>query len=266
MAVDNRNPQALAPLRIAGNMAVYPLLVGVDLPQNVYQQSSNFLSLQQQLAQENLTLKQQAQIYAAQQAELESILAENQRLRTLLNAVPREGYTFSMGEVLTIAQDVNRGLVTLNKGSGDGVYEGQVVLEGGQIYGQVTTVSPINATVMQLIDREHSIPVQNQRTGERGLANGNGRGMPLEIKNLPASSAVKEGDIFVSSGLGGLFPSGFAVAKVPPNGVQFKQGDPFVTVFAEPLVDYEKVREVLLVWPVKPASKTVSTGVTGDAR
>lgn len=264
MAVDNRNPQALAPLRIAGNMAVYPLLVGVDLPQNVYQQSSSFLSLQQQLAQENLTLKQQAQTYAAQQAELESILAENQRLRTLLNAAPREGYTFSMGEVLTISQDVSRGLVTLNKGSSDGVHEGQVVLEGGYIYGQVTTVSPINATVMQLIDREHSIPVQNQRTGDRGLANGNGRGMPLEIKNLPASSAVKEGDIFVSSGLGGLFPSGFAVAKVPPNGVHVKQGDPFDTVFAEPLIDYEKVREVLLVWPVKPVAETA--GAASDAR
>ncbi|MFN3786008.1 MAG: rod shape-determining protein MreC, partial [Thiothrix sp.] len=66
--------------------------------------------------------------------------------------------------------------------------------------------------------------------------------------------------------LGGVFPSDFAVAKVPPNGVQFKQGDPFVTVFAEPLVDYEKVREVLLVWPVKQASQVVTTGATSDAR
>jgi rod shape-determining protein MreC len=112
----------------------------------------------------------------------------------------------------------------------------------------VVSVTPFDASVMQLIDREHSIPVQNQRTGERGLANGHGRGMPLEITNLPASSTVKEGDVFISSGLGGLFPAGYEIAKVLPKGVEFKQGDLFATVWAMPLVDYEAVREVLLVW------------------
>lgn len=248
MAVDNRNPAALAPVRTLATMVVYPLLVSVDYPQRVYQQSSGFFSEQRQLAEENVDLKQQAQIYAAQQQEIGAIQAENQRLRTMLNAAPRTGYTFSMGEVLKVAQDRGRGIVTLNKGSRDGVFEGQVVLDGNRVYGQVMSASPIESTVIQLIDREHSIPVQNQRTGERGLANGLGRGMPLEIKNLPASSTVKEGDVFVSSGMGGLFPAGFEVARVLQQGVEFKPGDPFATVWALPLVDYESVREVLLVW------------------
>lgn len=248
MAVDNRNPAALAPVRTLATMIVYPLLTSVDYPQRVYQQSSGFFSDQSQLSEENAVLKQQAQVYAAQQQDIGALQAENQRLRTILNAAPRVGYTFSMGEVLKVAQDPVRGMVTLNKGTRDGVLEGQVVLDGNRIYGQVVRASPFEATVMQLIDREHSIPVQNQRTGERGLANGHGRGMPLEIKNLQASSTVKEGDVFVSSGLGGLFPAGFEVARVLPQGVEFKPGDPFATVWALPLVDYEAVREVLLVW------------------
>lgn len=248
MAVDYRNPAVLKSVRTATNIMLYPLLVMVDFPQRVYHKTSGFVADNTELATENQRLAQQVQIYAAQQQDLNRIQEENRRLRKLLDASPRERYTFSMAEVLQVADDPDSGLVILNKGTRDGVYEGQVVLAGKQIYGQIIAVTPVSATVMQLIDREHSIPVQNQRTGERGLANGHGRGMPLEIRNLPAASTLKEGDMFVSSGLGELFPPGFEVAQVLPKGIEFRQGDPFATIWAMPMVDYEAVREVLLVW------------------
>lgn len=268
MAVDNRNSKALAPVRTLATMMVYPLLYGVDFPQRAYQRSSGFFSAQRQLSDENLALKQQVQAFSAQQQDLNKVHAENQRLRAMLNAAPRETHTFLMAEIFKVAQDPVRGLVTLNKGSRDGVKESQVVLDGNKIYGQVVSVTPFDASVMQLIDREHSIPVQNQRTGERGLANGHGRGRPIEITNLPASSTVKEGDVFVSSGLGGLFPAGYEIATVLPKGVEFKQGDLFATVWAMPSVDYEAVREVLLVWE-KPSDDTAIQPPAGgvlDAR
>lgn len=246
MAVDNRNPAAFAPVRTVATMMLFPLQKSVDFPQSVYKRSSGFFSAQSQLSEENVVLKQQVQVYSAQQKDMNTVLAENQRLRAMLNAAPRDAYTFSMAEIFKIEQDPVRGLVTLNKGTRDGVKESQVVLDGNNIYGQVVAANPWDSSVIQLIDSEHSIPVQNQRNGERGLANGLGRGMPLEIKNLPANSTVKEGDVFVSSGLGGLFPAGFQVAKVYPGGVEFKQGN--MSVRAMPSVDYETTSEVLLVW------------------
>ncbi|QQZ28577.1 rod shape-determining protein MreC [Thiothrix subterranea] len=248
MAVDNRNPASLSAVRTVATMMVYPLLYSVDFPQQAYQRSSGFLTNQQQLADENLILRQQVGVFSAQQQDLDKVMAENQRLRTMLNAAPRETYTFTMAEILEIAQDPVRGLVTLNKGSNDAVQESQVVLHGNKIYGQVVSVTPLTSNVMQLIDIGHSIPVESKRTGERGLANGDGRGRPIKIENLPASSTVKPGDVFVSSGLGGLFAAGYEVATVLPGGVDVKQGDPFATVLAMPAVDYEAVREVLLVW------------------
>ncbi|MEZ5452391.1 MAG: rod shape-determining protein MreC [Thiothrix sp.] len=263
MAVDNRNPAALAPVRTLATMVVYPILASVDFPQRFYQRSSGFFSVQSQLAEENAVLKQQAQVYAAQQQDMATIQAENQRMREMLSAAPRDAYSFSMAEVLKVAKDPVRGMVTLNKGSRDGVYESQVVLDGDKIYGQVVNVTPFSATVMQLADREHSIPVQNQRNGERGLVNGLGRGMPLEIKYLPANSTVAEGDVFVSSGMGGLFPPGLRVAKVYPGGIQFQQGGD-ATVRAMPLVDYEAVREVLLVWKKPGEEAAVPLPVSAD--
>lgn len=264
MAVDNRNSAALAPVRTVATMMVYPLLSSVDFPQRVYKRSSGFFSSQSQLSEENFLLKQQLQVLSAQQQDLNLVQAENQRLRVMLNAAPREGYTFSMAEVFKVAEDPVRGLVTINKGSRDGVKEGQMVLDGSNIYGQVITVTPLAATVMQLVDREHSIPVQNQRNGERGLINGHekGRGYPLQVENLPANSTVKEGDVFVSSGLGGLFPAGFQVAKVYPGAIEFKKGN--TSVSAMPTVDYEAVREVLLVW--KNSDITPPPAEVTDAR
>ncbi len=265
MAVDNRNPQALSAIRIASNMVAYPLLYAVDFPVRIYRKVSEFVADQYILVTENSALQQQVQLYAAQQQNMASIEQENERLRHVLNGMPRDGYSFSMAEVLDVVSERAGGLVTLDKGTRDGVTERQVVLSGNHIYGQVLYVTPVQATVMQLIDREHTIPVRNQRTGERALASGLGRGMPLELRNLPANSQVKEGDIFVSSGLGGLFPADFPVAKVIPNGVEFKQGDPFITVKAAPLVDYESVREVLLVWKKTPNTDPVQTApaITG---
>lgn len=248
MAVDSRNPASLAPVRIVATMMVYPLLYGVDFPQQVYQRSSGFLTAQQQLADENRILNRQVSMFSAQQQNLDKVMAENQRLRTMLNAAPRDTYHFAMAEILEIAQDPMRGLVTLNKGSKHNVKESQVVLDGNKVYGQVVSVTPLTSNVMQLIDADHVIPVESKRTGERGLAKGAGRGVAIEIENLPASSTVKPGDVFVSSGLGGLFPAGYEVATVLPGGVEVKQGDPFATVLAMPAVDYEAVREVLLVW------------------
>lgn len=248
MAIDHRNPKALQPLRTAANMAVYPLLVAVDFPQRLYKDVAEFLSDQVTLATENVALRQQTQLYAARQQSMDSLQQENQRLRNMLESAPQATYTFSLAEVLEVADDRVSGTVVLNKGTRDGIHEGQVVLASNNIYGQVTAVTPFSATVMQLVDRGHSIPVYNQRTGERGLANGQGRGLPLEIKNLPASSPVREGDLFLSSGLGGLFPPDFPVAQVIPQGVEFKQGDPFATIRAVPLTHYDAVREVLLVW------------------
>ncbi len=280
MAVDNRNPQALQPIRTVATMMVYPLLKAVDFPQSVYKHASSFVTKQVLLSNDNRVLNQQVQLYAAQQQDMDSLRQENERLRGLLNGVPHEDYSFSMAETVEAANDRIRGLVILNKGSRDGVHEGQVVLAGNYIYGQITAVTPFSSTVMQLVDRGHSIPVRNQRTGERGLANGLGRGMALEIKNLTATSEVQDGDIYVSSGLGGLFPPDFPVAKVIMKQGDSKEGEAVATVKAIPLVNYDAVREVLLVWkkpgavskvtvpakssdiPPSPAHKTAASKTT----
>lgn len=254
MAVDYRNPDATRPVRTGFSIVAYPLQKIVDAPFNIYSKVTGFFSNQAHLSSENSALKEQLRLYSVQYRDMQVLEQQNARLRELLKVDKRVGYTFTMAEVIAAADERGRQVVTLNKGSRDGVHEKQVVLaEGGNIYGQVVEVTPFSSKVMELTDRQHAIPVRNQRTGMRALANGTGKSDILELKSIVAGSNVQDGDVFVSSGLDMLFPPDFPVAKVIPNGVQYIPGDPFANISAKPLINFDNTREVLLLWRINPS-------------
>lgn len=254
MAVDYQNPAATKPVRTGFAIVAYPLQRIVDAPFNLYTKVTGFFANQAHLASENAALKEQLRLYSVQYRDMQVLEQQNARLRDLLKVDKRVGYTFTMAEVIAASDERGRQVVTLNKGSRDGVHEKQVVLaEGGNIYGQVVEVTPFSSKVMELTDRQHAIPVRNLRTGMRALANGTGKADILELKSIVAGSNVQDGDVFVSSGLDMLFPPDFPVAKVIQNGVQYIPGDPFANISAKPLINFDNTREVLLLWRINPS-------------
>ena len=66
-------------------------------------------------------------------------------------------------------------------------------------------------------------------------------------RQVTNSADIKSGDLLVSSGLGGVFPSGYPVGRVLE--VQRRPGQSFADVIAEPVAELDRDREVLLVWP-----------------
>jgi rod shape-determining protein MreC len=83
------------------------------------------------------------------------------------------------------------------------------------------------------------------RTGVRLVAYGKGRSDQLQLLNVPLSSDVKVGDSVITSGLGGRFPSGFAVGTVtrlePDDSRAFLVGD------VRPAAQLDRGRDVLLL-------------------
>ena len=57
---------------------------------------------------------------------------------------------------------------------------------------------------------------------------------------------IKEGDLLVSSGLGGRFPAGYPVATV--QSLENDPGQSFATVYATPTAQLNRSRYVLLVF------------------
>ncbi|MGD9709902.1 MAG: rod shape-determining protein MreC, partial [Halothiobacillaceae bacterium] len=191
------------------------------------------------LGQENLLLKAQMQTFWALQEE-------NRRLRNLLRAVQPLEQDLLLAESIPVKGDARRRMILINRGSRDGVFVGQAVLAAEGLLGQVVHVGPRTAEVLLLTDDTHAIPVRIARTGQRAIARGTGQGERMEILHLPNNADVREGDLLVTSGLGGTFPAGYPVASV--SVIAQAQSGAFASISARPLAPVDDVREVILIW------------------
>lgn len=190
-----------------------------------------------------LVLERKAQKFAF-------IMAENVRLRELLNASGVIDETVKVAELIGVSPNPFKHYVIVNKGSTDGVEVGQAVLDSSGLFGQVIETSEFASRVLLISDNSHAVPVQVNRSGVRAIALGNGNFDALELANVPDTSDIQEGDLLVSSGLGERFPPGYPVAVV--DSVQHDPGQPFARVVAKPSAKLNRSRLVLIV--TKPAS------------
>lgn len=198
------------------------------------------------LGEENLLLKAQMQTFWALQQE-------NRRLRDVLHAVQPLEQDLLLAESIPVKGDARRQMVLINRGSRDGVFVGQAVLAAEGLLGQVVHVGPRTAEVLLLTDDTHAIPVRIARTGQRAIARGTGQGERMDILHLPNNADVQEGDLLVTSGLGGTFPAGYPVASV--SVIAQAQSGAFASISARPLAPVDDVREVILIW-MRDASST----------
>ena len=137
-------------------------------------------------------------------------------------------------------------LCVQHKGRVHEVYEGQPLVDADGIMGQVVHAGPLTATAMLITDSGHGTPVQVNRNGLRTIAVGTGEVDRLELPYLPNSADIQEGDLLVTSGLGGRLPPGYPVANV--SRIVHNPGQPFAEVHATPTARLDRAREVLLVW------------------
>jgi rod shape-determining protein MreC len=137
----------------------------------------------------------------------------------------------------------------IDKGTSSGIFVGQPVLDADAVMGQVVRTSPLTATVLLITDAAHSLPVQINRNGLRTVANGSGLIDQLSLPHLPKNADVRVGDLLVTSGLGGVFPPGYPVARI--RAIRDDPGSHFATVLAEPTARLDRSHEVLLVWTLQ---------------
>src|SRR5690606_39270863 len=99
-------------------------------------------------------------------------------------------------------------------GSSDGVRVGMPVVSPMGLVGRVVAVGRGSARVLLLTDSESMVPVRRATDSVEAFAEGRSDGLlRLRLINL-GINPLEEGDVFVTSGAGGLFRPGIAVAMV----------------------------------------------------
>ncbi|WP_084404145.1 rod shape-determining protein MreC [Marinobacterium litorale] len=227
------------------SLVVTPLQWLVDLPSRAADNLSGVLVSRATLLSENERLRTEALVLERKVQQNASLMAENIRLRELLSARERVQEPVKLAELIGVNPDPFQHEVIINRGSEEGVYAGQPVLDAGGVMGQVVSLSHYTARIMLITDARAAIPVEVNRNGFRAIALGKGVMDELELEHVADTADVRVGDRLVTSGLGGRFPRGYPVAKVTE--VVRDPGQQFVQVKAVPTARLDKSRHLLLV-------------------
>lgn len=238
--------RALSEFRYYVETALYPILIFADSPHSFSQFMSTQVRDRNELIDENERLSTENYLQRVDIMRLRTLEQENAAMRKLLNSPLHETSRRMFAEVISVDSDPYLQRIVVNRGSSSGVYEGMPVITDQGLVGQVVSVAYASARVLLFSDPTSSIPVLNTRNQVRAIVTGTGMHDELVIENMPRSSDIKEGDLLVTSGLGGVFPEGYPVAIV--TSVGFSEEQPFAEVKAKPLVDTDKIRYVLMFW------------------
>ena len=180
--------------------------------------------------------------------QVEQLQIENQNLRQLMGLQANMAVASQTAEVLFDVPDPYNQRIVLDRGQLKNVALGSPVIDAGGVVGQVTRVYPLTSEVTLLTDRDQSIPVLNSRTGARNITSGDVlAGLPMiELKFVPASADVKEGDLLTTSGIDGVYPAGLQVARI--SHIERRVDISFARIHASPLAEL-KGRHVLVLQP-----------------
>lgn len=230
-----------------GVYAVFePGFMGIAWPGSVFDEISDSLSFGAALHAENIHLKQQNLILSAKVQKLSYLVNDNARLRGLIDSAQQINGRVLVGEIIGIDPDPSRHIILINQGKHEGLFVGQPILDARGVVGRVIQVGQGTARVMLISDRQHSVPVRINRSGQRAILSGTGEDLELRLQYVPLKSDIKVGDLLVTSGLGKDFPAGYPVARV--TRIRQLSDDQFLEIAAAPVAALDRSRYVMALF------------------
>jgi rod shape-determining protein MreC len=251
------------------NTVIAPLQRAVEWPGEAFTFVAAYFASKHALFAENVELKGLLLAQGPTVQGASSVLAENAKLKALLDVHARyAGAAVAVG-VLFSGRDPFSQKLFVDKGVDAGIKPGAAVIDESGVVGQVTRAFSSMAEVSLLTDKDHAVPVKNERTGVRSVLYGAGTGRPLELRFIPPSADVRPGDRLVTSGLDGIYPAGLAVAKV--DAVERDTGQIFASISCSPLAGVDRSEQLLILsgtaaMPARPDEPTGADATRKPAR
>ena len=172
-------------------------------------------------------VKKENQILKSNVEKMESTEAENIELKQEIERLKEElniehvltDYDYLNATVISRNSFYWYNMLTIDKGSHNGIKEGMVVINSTGLIGKFTNVSTFSSDVKLITTNDTnnkiSVTVTNGDTKLTGIINGYDyeKGL-LTVEGISNTATVSNGDYVYTSGLGGVFPSGILIGKV----------------------------------------------------
>jgi rod shape-determining protein MreC len=208
-----------SPLANLAGVVTSPFRAAYTAVAEWFNDKQNYYQDNKDLKAENEELKNQIAKMEEQVRQAQADSEENTRLRELLNLRQKhQSFDLEAASVTEHSSSNWTSSLTLNRGTRQDVAKGDcVITESGFLVGVVDEVGLNWCTVLNIIDTDTSLGAEVFRTSDLGIAEGDfnlmGQGK-LKLGYLPADAALLNGDLIVTSGLGGYYPSGLVIGSV----------------------------------------------------
>ena len=248
--------------RKAIGAAVYPVRVLVDAPVRFWSWLGDSTTSRNDIVLELDRLKSKQLLTNARLQKLNALEAENARLRAMLDARAQVRDRTRVAEIMSVDANPFSHSLVIDAGTRDGVSDGQALVDADGVVGQVIEAGLLTSQAMLISDTDHALPVEVNRNGLRTIVVGTGKIDQLQLPFVVNNADIVVGDLLVTSGLGGAFPSGYPVAIV--QSVTRVPHAPYAQVSAKPSASLGQVREVLLIFSTPSSARSQGTEPSAD--
>lgn len=257
LALSLWQPQFLSGLRGGAHDAVAPATRGVAVARTESQGLIATVRGYLRAGSQNAELKREMEIARIRLKEAESIKRENARLKALLAIREGEAKPVAIARLVGSTASSTRRFAYLGAGRDKGVAVGMPVLSPRGVIGRILEVGDRSSRVLLLLDAESVLPVK--RSGDELVAFAEGRGdsqLRVRLINL-GINPLRIGDMLVTSGAGGYYQPGKAVAivtaKTPDGGLARVVSDPAAADFVAVMPIFEPEAAQVADTPVNEA-------------
>lgn len=190
------------------------------------------------------TLRKQNGQLRALNAQLEEAKLENDRLRALVGLAQSGQMKSLAAHVIARPVDSWEGVVTIDRGTADGVQPLMPVVGPAGLLGQTVDVTAHTARVRLITDQQSGVAAMLQKTRATGIIRGSLEGN-LTLRFVSKNTTITPGDVVITSGLGGVYPKGLIIGNVAE--VKRTPSDLYPYILVDPSAQLEGIEEVLVL-------------------
>ena len=205
---------------------------------------SDYIDLRH-VRQQNKDLQQQLTRMRIEQAAIAEDALEGRRLQALLAFKERYVGSTVAAQVIGASGSDQSHVLTIDKGSHDGLRPDMAVITQDGIVGKLRDVFPTTAQVLEINDQTSGAGVILASTRIRAILRGTVAGR-AQIGNLTADSRIKPGEQVLTSGGDQVYPRGLPVGTIESIAPD-PDHQPYTAIVVRPAVDLDRVEEVLVI-------------------
>jgi len=239
--------RTLEDVRHAVGAVLYPIQRALRVPGEALDELATYFASKNELEQDNARLRAELIAQAPAAQGYASSRADIAKLRALVQLKEKHAEGATIVEVLYAGRDPFAQKLFVSRGSEAGLVPGSAVIDEAGVVGQLTRVYPTTSEVTLVTDKDHAVPVKDERSGVRSVLYGAGTGRAPELRFMPPSADIRVGDRMVTSGLDGTYPAGLAVAQV--SRIDRDTGQIFARIECMPIGGVDRSGTLLVLAP-----------------